>query len=155
MYFLALMLACFGELICHLPQSFLTPDKIKKKSFYITECTWMRKHGWRTPEWKVIKSLEPDFHFKPEYELFNLKDDPNEIKNLAESNPEKVKHLLFEMNEWLEKRKKTTGFDTPIYNQGDWHGHEGVGSFKSSQQAYDTLRLLDAGHAKRLQAKSR
>ena len=20
--------------------------------FYITECTWMRKHGWRTPHWK-------------------------------------------------------------------------------------------------------
>ena len=31
--------------------------------FYITECTWMRKHGWRTPQWKLIVSLEPDFHF--------------------------------------------------------------------------------------------
>ena len=28
--------------------------------FYITECTWMRKHGWRTPEWKLIHALEPD-----------------------------------------------------------------------------------------------
>ena len=33
--------------------------------FYITECTWMRKHGWRTPEWKLIHALEPDFHCKP------------------------------------------------------------------------------------------
>src|SRR5690606_14340672 len=32
--------------------------------FYITECTWMRKHGWRTPHWKLIVALEPDFHFK-------------------------------------------------------------------------------------------
>ncbi|GAA3326150.1 hypothetical protein GCM10020331_060870 [Ectobacillus funiculus] len=46
--------------------------------FYITECTWMRKHGWRTPEWKLIQALEPDFHFKPEIELYNLIEDPNE-----------------------------------------------------------------------------
>src|SRR5688572_15876489 len=39
---------------------------------YITECTWMRKHGWRTPEWKLIVALEPDFHFKPEVELYDL-----------------------------------------------------------------------------------
>jgi len=26
---------------------------------YFTECTWMRKHGWRTPEWKLIVALEP------------------------------------------------------------------------------------------------
>ena len=32
---------------------------------YITEATWMRKHGWRTPEWKLIRALEPDLHFKP------------------------------------------------------------------------------------------
>ena len=37
--------------------------------FYISECTWMRKHGWRTPQWKLIVALEPDFHFKPEVEL--------------------------------------------------------------------------------------
>ncbi|HTE21214.1 MAG TPA: sulfatase, partial [Armatimonadota bacterium] len=37
--------------------------------FYLTECTWMRKHGWRTPEWKLMVALEPDFHFKPEVEL--------------------------------------------------------------------------------------
>ena len=36
-----------------------------ESEFYITECTWMRKHGWRTPRWKLIVALEPDFHFKP------------------------------------------------------------------------------------------
>ena len=45
--------------------------------------------------------------------------------------------------------------DTPIHDQGDWHGHEGVGSFKSSEQAYNTLRLLDATTAKRISEKSR
>ena len=27
--------------------------------FHITEATWMRKHGWRTPAWKLIHALEP------------------------------------------------------------------------------------------------
>jgi arylsulfatase A-like enzyme len=36
-----------------------------ESEFYITECTWMRKHGWRTPQWKLMIALEPDFHFKP------------------------------------------------------------------------------------------
>jgi arylsulfatase A-like enzyme len=40
-----------------------------ESEIYITECTWMRKHGWRTPHWKLIEALEPDFHFKPAVEL--------------------------------------------------------------------------------------
>ena len=55
-----------------------------ESEFYITECTWMRKHGWRTPEWKLIVALEPDFHFKPEVELYNLIQDPGETTNLAD-----------------------------------------------------------------------
>ena len=43
-----------------------------ESEFYISECTWMRKHGWRTPAWKLMVALEPDFHFKPEIELYNL-----------------------------------------------------------------------------------
>ena len=54
-----------------------------ESEFYITECTWMRKHGWRTPQWKLIVALEPDFHFKPEVELYNLVEDPHEDNNLA------------------------------------------------------------------------
>ena len=49
-----------------------------ESEFYITECTWMRKHGWRTPQWKLIEALEPDFHFKPAVELYNLVEDPDE-----------------------------------------------------------------------------
>ena len=49
-----------------------------ESEIYITECTWMRKHGWRTPEWKLIEALEPDFHFKPPVELYNLIEDPEE-----------------------------------------------------------------------------
>jgi arylsulfatase A-like enzyme len=123
--------------------------------FYITECTWMRKHGWRTPEWKLILALEPDFHFKPPIELYNLVEDPDENHNLAEIYPDVVALLRGRMEAWLEKRERETGLPNPIHHQGDWHGKEGVGAFKTSQQAYDTLHIGDVSAAQRLQAKSR
>jgi arylsulfatase A-like enzyme len=123
--------------------------------FYITECTWMRKHGWRTPEWKLIVALEPDFHFKPAVELYNLVQDPGENHNVADECPDVVALLRGRMEAWLAKRKQETGMETPIYHQGDWHGIEGVGPFKTSQQAYDTLHIGDPAQAAKLQAESR
>ena len=124
-------------------------------SFYITECTWMRKHGWRTPEWKLMVALEPDFHFKPEIELYNLVEDPDENHNLAEQRPDVVAHLRVSMDAWIAKRTKETGLENPMLTQGDWHGIKGVGPFKSSQQAYDSFHIGDPTQAAKLQAESR
>ena len=123
--------------------------------FYITECTWMRKHGWRTPEWKLIVALEPDFHYKPPVELYNLINDPDENENLVDKHPDIVNLLETRMKNWILKREKETGLSNPIMNQGDWHGHKGVGPFKSSDQAYNTMHIGNPGEAARLQAKSR
>ena len=123
--------------------------------FYITECTWMRKHGWRTPEWKLIVALEPDMHFKPMVELYNLVQDPDENVNVADAHPDVVALLKSRMEAWIAKRESETGLPNPIHHQGDWHGHEGVGAFKTSQQAYDTLHIGDPTQAARLQAESR
>src|SRR3954470_1023726 len=93
-----------------------------ESEFYITECTWMRKHGWRTPQWKLIVALEPDFHFKPKVELYNLIEDPHEDTNVAEANPEVVKTLTARMNEHIAQRESETGVTNPMLRQGDWHG---------------------------------
>ena len=126
-----------------------------ESEIYITECTWMRKHGWRTPEWKLIVALEPDFHFKPPVELYNLIQDPDENNNLAETHPDVVNVLETRMKDWIHQREQETGLTNPIMTQGDWHGHKGIGPFKTSEQAYNTMHIGDAGAAARLQAKSR
>ena len=126
-----------------------------ESEFYITECTWMRKHGWRTAEWKLIVALEPDFHFKPEIELYNLVEDPEENVNLAESHPDVVAMLQARMDSWIAKREAATGLPNPMHHQGDWHGHTGVGAFETSQQAYDTMHIGDPDQAAKLQAESR
>ena len=120
--------------------------------FYITECTWMRKHGWRTPEWKLIHALEPDFHFKPEWELYNLIRDPGENVNLAEEEPDVVAFLEDRMSKHIARREKETRRTNPMQTNLDWHG-KGCGPFKTSQQAYDTLYIGDPQAAKKLQAR--
>ena len=125
--------------------------------FYITECTWMRKHGWRTPEWKLIVALEPDFHFKPPVELYSLLQDPDETRNLADKEPGVVALLRQRMEAFIAKREKEEGITNPMLTQGAWHGHTEIGpnGFESSQQAYDTLHIGDAKQAAKLQAKAR
>ena len=123
-----------------------------ESEFYITECTWMRKHGWRTPHWKLIVALEPDFHFKPSVELYNLIEDPDENNNLAETRLDIVSTLQDRMQTWIAKREVETGLKNPMMTQGAWV--EGA-PFKTSQEAYDALHIGDPGQAARLQAKSR
>ncbi len=126
-----------------------------ESEFFISECTWMRKQGWRTPTWKLMIALEPDFHFKPEVELYNLVEDPNEDNNLAEAHPDVVAALRGRMDAFIAQREAETGLPNPMLHQGDWHGKAGVGAFTSSQQAYDTLYIGDLDEAIRLQAESR
>ncbi|MDD5604127.1 MAG: sulfatase [Eubacteriales bacterium] len=125
----------------------------QETGMYITECTWMRKHGYRTPEWKLIRALEPDFHFKPETELYNLINDPQELENVADKYPEVVTMLSERMRKHIEARTAATGRENPMYTNLDWHGR-GCGPFKTSQQAYDTLHIGDPEAARKLQAQA-
>jgi arylsulfatase A-like enzyme len=121
--------------------------------FYITECTWMRKHGWRTPHWKLIRALEPDFHFKPEVELYNLIEDPQENNNVAEREPEIVELLTERMEAHIRRREAETGRTNPMNTNLGWHG-KGDAPFTSSEQAYDTLHIGSSLTARSLQAKN-
>jgi arylsulfatase A-like enzyme len=55
----------------------------------------------RNGDWKLIEYFDPA---KPEkFELFNLKSDPSEKKNLTESKPKVVQQLHNELQVWREK----------------------------------------------------
>ncbi len=80
-----------------------------RSEFYISECTWMRKHGWRTPIWKYWEALEPDFHGKPPVELYNLVEDPEERRNLADQEPSIVEMLRSRLHRWEKRRERAVG----------------------------------------------
>jgi len=118
---------------------------------YLTESTWMRKHGWRTPEWKLIVALEPDFHYKETVELYNLVKDPLELCNVAKDEPEVVALLTERMNRHIARRVAATGKENPIDLAANiWNG---IGRpFESSDEAYNTMHIGDAAAAAKLQA---
>ncbi len=93
---------------------FKATDDSPRSEFYISECTWMRKQGWRTPIWKFWEALEPDFHGKPPVELYNLVEDPEELVNLADKEAAVVETLRARMNAWIKKRCRQTGKGNPI-----------------------------------------
>jgi len=119
---------------------------------YITEATWMRKHGWRTPEWKLIVALEPDFHFMPSVELYNLIDDPEEYNNIADKEPEVVKFLTERMEAHIKKREGETGRINPMETYAKLWNPLGR-PFESSEESYNTLYIGDPETARKLQQK--
>lgn len=119
---------------------------------YLTEATWMRKRGWRTPRWKLIVALEPDFHFKPEVELYDLAADPSENVNVASSHGEVVAELRSRMERHIADRVLATGRPDPLEQLADWHGYAGHGPFRSSEEAYETLHIGSVEAGRRLQA---
>ena len=109
----------------------------------------MRKHGWRTPEWKLMVALEPDFHFKPEVELYNLIKDPEENHNVAEEEPEVVEALKKRMYAFIAKRERETGRPAPIYV----NFLRPEGPFKTSEEAYMGKYIGGIADAVKLQKK--
>ena len=104
-------IACDGESL--VPVIAGEKDALRSE-FYITECTWQRKRGWRTPQWKYFESLEPDFHNKPPRELYDLINDPGELRNIAEDEPEICATLKKRMEDWVAMRVEQTGNPDPI-----------------------------------------
>jgi arylsulfatase A-like enzyme len=90
-----------------------------RESVYLTECTWMRKRGWRTPEWKLIEALEPDIYGKPPLELYDLHADPGEQHNLAAERLEVVETLRADRDRHVERRLRETGHPDPLIEQAD------------------------------------
>jgi arylsulfatase A-like enzyme len=83
-------------------------------TLYLTENTWMKKRAIRTPEWKLIASMEPDLHNLPPLELYHLTSDPGELVNLAADRLEVVEQLGARLEEHVQRRCAETGREDPL-----------------------------------------
>jgi len=85
---------------------------------YVTECTWMRKHGIRTRDWQYIEALEPDYLSLPPVELYSLHERPvKETANLVDERPDVVEDLAGILRDWTERRAAQVGKPNPIMEQ--------------------------------------
>ncbi|HVC33358.1 MAG TPA: sulfatase [Chloroflexota bacterium] len=87
------------------------------ETLFLTECTWMRKRGLRTGQWKLIRAMEPDFHGLPPVQLFDLATDSTEQRNLAAERPDVVAELTHRLDGWVERRRAETGQPDPLEEQ--------------------------------------
>jgi len=81
------------------------------------ENTRMTKRAIRTRKWKLIQTMRPDVYGNPagHLELYNLKRDPEEKENLADSEEEILKDMVFKLEHWY--RRMLGGNPDPLTTQ--------------------------------------
>ncbi len=89
------------------------------RELFFSEATWEVKRAVRAGNWKLIDSIEQDPHGRPLQELFDLRDDPREQRNLASEHPGLVRDLKERLEAWVAMRLRQTGHTVdPVRAQG-------------------------------------
>jgi arylsulfatase A-like enzyme len=89
------------------------------EEIYLSEATWEVKRAVMNADYKFIQAYLPDPHGRPMQELFDLKADPNEQKNIAEENPQIVSEMKARLDAWVARRLQETGREVdPVIEQG-------------------------------------
>jgi arylsulfatase len=70
--------------------------------------TWQQTQSIRSGDWKLITGQRVKGKVREGKYLFNLKEDPTEMNNLAQVKPEKVRELESKYAKWLSDKQKTT-----------------------------------------------
>jgi multidrug efflux pump subunit AcrA (membrane-fusion protein) len=71
---------------------------------YLSECTWQAKRGIRTPDWKFIRCTDPGVYPRSEDELYDLRQDPEEQRNVALERPHIAADLNKKLTLWLDEQ---------------------------------------------------
>jgi arylsulfatase len=85
-----------------------------REQAYCCECSWQAKWCVRNAEYKLIVNRDPDGS-GPRRELYDLRVDPGETQNIAESRPEVADALENDLDTWIAGRLAALGkTDDPI-----------------------------------------
>lgn len=72
-------------------------------AIYLSECAWQASRGVVTKDYKFIRTLDAGPFVRPPRELYDLRVDPDETVNIAESSPAVADELAYQLDEWTEK----------------------------------------------------
>lgn len=92
------------------------------------ECTWQAKWSLRTDTHKLIVSRRPDSLGNPEMELYDLREDPAEERNVAEEKPDLAGEMRDRLETWIAERlAETKQAEDPVVVHGpslrdNWQG---------------------------------
>ena len=89
------------------------------------ECTWQMKWCIRTRTHKFILARERDFYGTPMRELYDLRVDPGEFRNIAEEDPDSVRDLETRLEGWVAEMMARNGLtQDPLVAHGITLGRE-------------------------------
>ncbi|HNR32398.1 MAG TPA: sulfatase [Candidatus Hydrogenedentes bacterium] len=104
----ATLLACCGlEAPAEMEGEDLTPwmrgarEDVTHEYVVSQECTWQMKWSLRTDTHKFILSREEDFYGTPPRELYDLREDPDELRNIVDHAPELACELEARLEAWI------------------------------------------------------
>jgi arylsulfatase A-like enzyme len=90
-----------------------------RDKIYSVEGTIQAKWSLRTRDHKFILSREQDFYGNPMRELYDLKADPGENRNIATERPELAAQMEADLEDWISARVKEAGRTVdPLIEQG-------------------------------------
>jgi arylsulfatase A-like enzyme/multidrug efflux pump subunit AcrA (membrane-fusion protein) len=72
-----------------------------RDAVYLSECTWQAKRAIRTEDWKFIHCTDPGVYPRSEDELYDLRNDPEEQKNVALEYPDVAAQLGDRLHTWV------------------------------------------------------
>lgn len=81
---------------------------VSREYLVVSQCAWSCQRGVRFDDYILIKTYHTGLKNFPEYMLFNLKNDPHELKNLAEKEPQVLKKGIFLLEKWYTEQMETS-----------------------------------------------
>ncbi|UOQ45801.1 sulfatase-like hydrolase/transferase [Halobacillus salinarum] len=69
---------------------------------YLSECAWQSARGIRTERYKFIRNYDSGLFTRPDQELYDLKADPEEMVNIADSFPKLAEQFEKELDAWID-----------------------------------------------------
>jgi len=83
------------------------------------ECTWQAKWSLRTDTHKLIVSRIPDLHGNPMRELYDLTSDPDELSNIADTQPGRADTMAEQLEGWIRDMMRKHGLaEDPLLAHG-------------------------------------
>jgi arylsulfatase A-like enzyme len=128
-------------------QSFVKEQESGREELIVSNCAWACQRAVRWEDYIMVRSYHTGFKNYPEIMLFNIKDDPHEQHNLAESAPHLVNAAMAKLERWThdELSRSSQAEDpmwTVIHEGGPFHANYNSPNFNAYKQ-----RLCDTGRS--------
>ncbi len=79
-----------------------------RDALVVSNCAWSCMRTVRWGDWLLARAYDTGLKNLPEFQLYNVAEDPHELNNLAEARPELVDHGLRLLEQWTQDMMRTS-----------------------------------------------